>query len=562
MKFIFFFLSLFFLVGAPSFSQNNQLNNKDLWYKNSIIYNLDVRTFKDSNGDGFGDFNGLTSKLNYLKRLGVEIIWLAPFQPSPLLDDGYDIADFCAIDTRCGTQKDFAEFMKQAKVHGIRVIMDMVINHTSDRHQWFKQAEKSDTSKYHSWYVWTKNRPKDYNKGMVFPGVQNEIWSIDLKLNEYYYHRFYKFQPDLNYDNPKVKAEAYHILSYWLKQGMDGFRLDAVPFIIEKMQPGVKDPDHDFNFITQMRQFVQTQKPDAFLLGEANVLPKENVNYFGKNGERMQMLFNFFANQHLFYALATGQLSDYKKALKQTNNIPPSSQWAIFLRNHDEIDLGRLTKKQRNAVYAQMGPQKNMQLYNRGIRRRVITMLHNPAELKMAYSLLFSLPGTPVMRYGDEIGMGDDLSLRERLSVRTPMQWSDEKNAGFSNAAKIFRPVISKGEYNYHKVNVAAEEKDPASLLNWMTKLVKERKDCPEFGYGNYKIIPSGSPRVLAIRYTYLGKTIVTLHNFSNKKQQVKLFVQGKSITDLLDSKTEIDLQNHQSTIALKGYGYKWFRVN
>ncbi|WP_198170294.1 alpha-amylase family protein [Mucilaginibacter arboris] len=522
---------------------------------------MDVRTFKDSNGDGYGDFKGLTSKLDYLKNLGVEIIWLSPFQPSPLLDDGYDITNFFGIDPKCGTKKDFDEFMQQAKAHHVRVIMDMVLNHTSNQHQWFQQAENSDTSKYHFWYVWTKTRPKDYNKGMVFPGVQKEIWSLDPKLNEYYYHRFYKFQPDLNYDNPMVKAEAYHILGYWLKQGMDGFRLDAVPFIIEEMRPGAKNLGHDFDFITQMRHYVQAQKPDAFLLGEANVLPKENQDYFGKKGERMQMLFNFFANQHLFYALATGKLDEYKKALQETDNIPPASQWANFLRNHDEVDLGRLSNAQREQVYQKMGPQKNMQLYNRGIRRRLTTMLHNSLQLKMAYSLLFSLPGTPVMRYGDEIGMGDDLNLKERLSVRTPMQWSDEKNAGFTNAAKPFRPVISQGEYNYHLVNVATEQKEPKSLYNWMAKLIKIRKTCPEFSFGEWEIIPSGSPEILAIQYNYLGKTLITLHNFSNKSEQAMLSLSPKKLTDLLENNTNSTINGKFKT-ALNGYSFKWYRLN
>lgn len=559
---IFRFLLLLVLVSGNTFCQNVSILPKNLWYKNSILYNLDVHTFKDSDGDGYGDFKGLTSKLNYLKDLGVGVIWLSPFQPSPGLDDGYDISDFYGIDPKCGTKKDFADFIRQAKAHQIRIIMDMVINHTSSQHPWFKQAEQSRNSKFHSWYVWTKTLPKNYNKGMVFPGVQQEIWSLDPKLKEYYYHRFYKFQPDLNYDNPAVKAEAYKILDYWLKQGMDGFRLDAVPFIIEKMRPGVKKPDHDFNFITAMHRFVQVRKPDAFLLGEANVLPKENQDYFGKDAERMQMLFNFFANQHLFYALASGKIKDYKKALQATNNISAASQWANFLRNHDEVDLGRLTKSQRELVYARMGPEKNMQLYKRGIRRRLTTMLHNPAQLKMTYSLLFSLPGTPVMRYGDEIGMGDDLKLKERLSVRTPMQWSDTKNAGFTTAAKAFRPVINQGEYGFQKVNVETEKKDGNSLFNWMAKLIKERKACPELGFGTWEVINSGSPYVLVIRYNYQGKTLITVHNFSRERQQINLSIPGKTLADLLNKNTSVSLIRNKTTVALNGYGYKWYRVN
>lgn len=557
-----FFLLSFFLVSTHAFPQNNPSNDISSGYKNSIIYNLDVRTFKDSDGDGYGDFKGLTSKLDYLKDLGVEVIWLSPFQPSLGLDDGYDISNFYGIDPKCGTQQDFSNFMVEAKSHQIRVIMDMVINHTSNQHPWFRQAEKGDTSKYHSWYLWTKTRPKYADKGMVFPGVQKEIWSLDTNLNEYYYHRFYNFQPDLDYDNQDVKTEAFKILGYWLKQGMDGFRLDAVPFIVEKMVPGVKKPDHDFGFINAMRSFVQAQNPDAFLLGEANVLPKENPDYFGQNGERMQMLFNFYTQQHLFYALATGKLKLYKKSLQETKNIPAQSQWANFLRNHDEIDLGRLSKSQRDKVYARFGPEKNMQLYDRGIRRRLTTMLHNPAQLKFANSLLFSLPGTPVMRYGDEIGMGDDLSLKERLSVRTPMQWSDEKNAGFTNAAKAFRPVIDHGTYGFQKINVTTEQKDTASLLNWMTKIVKLRKTCPEFGFGDWEILNSGSAQVLAIKYTYQGKSLLTLHNFSAQTKHVKLTIPEKKLTDLINNNLNFDLQNGKLEINLNGYNYKWYRLN
>ena len=497
---------------------------ENFWYKNSVIYNLEVGVFKDSDGDGRGDFNGLIQKLDYLKMLGIDAIWLAPFQPSPGEDDGYDVADFYGVDEKLGSSGDFAEFMHQANKRGIRVIMDLVINHTSDQHPWFKNSRESKTSKYRDWYVWSKERPKDADKGMVFPGVQKEVWTIDKKTNEFYYHRFYNFQPDLNFANPEVMQESQRIIGYWLNQGIAGFRLDAVPFIIEVPKTGSEKPKLDFDFLTDMRQFAQSRKADAAILGEANVTPEDNQNYFGKNGEGIQMMFNFFANQNLFYALATGDLKPFFTAIEQTKKKPEASQWANFLRNHDEIDLGRLTEKQRNEVYKKFGPDTTMQLYDRGIRRRLAPMLsNNRKHMELAYSLLYSLPGAPVIRYGEELGMGDDLNLKERLSVRTPMQWTDEKNAGFTTADTAFRPVINKGDYGFQKLNVAVQTRDQASLLNWNARMIRLRKSCPEIGLGDYELLDAGSPEVLAIRYDYNGESLVILHKFSDKPRKASI---------------------------------------
>jgi maltose alpha-D-glucosyltransferase/alpha-amylase len=537
---------------------------ENFWYKNSVIYNLEVSVFKDSDGDGRGDFNGLIQKLDYLKMLGIDAIWLAPFQPSPGKDDGYDVADFYGVDPKLGTAGDFAEFMHQADKRGIRVIMDLVINHTSDQHPWFVDARSSANAKYRDWYIWSKERPKDWDKGMVFPGVQDRVWTLDAKTGQYYYHRFYNFQPDLNYANPQVVQESQRIIGYWLNQGISGFRLDAVPFIIEIPKSGSDKPKLDFTFLTDIRQFVASRKADAAILGEANVEPKENEQYFEKNGEGIQMMFNFYANQHLFYALATGDLKPFSDALAQTTGIPDASQWAHFLRNHDEIDLGRLTEQQRQKIYKEMGPDSNMQLYKRGIRRRLAPMLKNDIRrLQLAYSLLFSLPGTPVIRYGEEIGMGDDLSLRERLSVRTPMQWNGGRNAGFTDAETPFRPVIVKGDYGSDGVNVDKEFRQPGSLLNRVRALIAMRKSCPEIGLGEYKVLDVGSPNVLAIRYDYQRQTLVMLHNFNDHPASASLQIDGaKVLYDLTEHPQDQKTINGQVKIAMEGYGSKWYRVN
>lgn len=539
---------------------------EELWYKNSLIYNVDVEVFKDSDGNGYGDFKGLTQELDYLKGLGVQTIWLAPFQPTPNKDDGYDVSDFYGIDTHLGTTQDFDACVRQANLRGIRVIMDLVTNHTSDQHPWFKQARQRKDSPYRSWYVWSKERPEKWDSGMVFPGVQKAVWTFDKQAGEYYYHRFYDFQPDLNMQNPAVVQEMRKIIRYWLDKGIAGFRVDAVPFLIEVANPGF-DPDkpqHQFDMITQMHQYVQWHKRDAILLGEANVDPKEQEPYFGKEGQGIQTMFNFFANHHLFYALATSDTKSLKKALIDTKNIPTTSQWAHFLRNHDEIDLGRLSDEERKKVYAKFGPDANMQLYDRGIRRRLAPMLADPRLVELAYSVLFSLPGMPVIRYGEEIGMGDDLRLNERLSIRTPMQWSTGTNAGFSQGTKLVRPVISDGPYRYSLVNVAAQKADSASLLNRVTRFARLRRECPEIGWGTWELLDTGSENVLAIRYDWQGRSLLMVHNFSAEPKSCTLKPSQKTkgfARNLLSNKAEQLDRQGSITIPLAGYGYSWYRL-
>ncbi|UPK69102.1 alpha-amylase family protein [Chitinophaga filiformis] len=558
----FLLLAILLCTALSAFAQYPDSSiSKDLWYKNTIIYNLEIGTFKDSDGNGTGDIEGLIQQLDYLTALGINTVWLAPFQPSPRKDDGYDVSDYYGIDTTYGTGGHFAELMYQARKRGIRIMMDIVLNHTSDQHPWFKAAAANPTSKYHDYYSWSKKRPAIWNKGMAFPGVQTETWTYNKEADAYYYHRFYDFQPDLNFMNPMVKSESKRILGYWLNQGVSGFRLDAVPFIIEKPGSDPDKPEHDLNIIPEIRRFVQWRNGEALILGEANVIPEENNDYFGKDGSGMHTMFNFYANQYLFYALATGDIAPLKKALQDTRDIPPTSQWMFFLRNHDEIDLGRLTDKQREKVYQQFGPEKNMQLYDRGIRRRLAPMLGgNRARLEMAYSLLFSLPGTPVIRYGDEIGMGDNLNLKERLAVRTPMQWTNGKNAGFSTAGHTFRPVIDTGAFAYQQVNVAVQQRDPASLLNWTINIIRLRKECPEIGLGKWQILETNTPGVLVMRYDLHDKTLITIHNFSNTAQKVKFSAPDARYYNLTGHDV---IQTSQGTFTadIPEYGYSWYRM-
>ncbi|MHA3773700.1 alpha-amylase family protein [Verrucomicrobiota bacterium sgz303538] len=536
---------------------------EDLWYKNTVVYSLDLETFMDANGDGVGDFEGLMRRLDYLHALGIDTLWLAPFQCTPNRDNGYDISDYYGVDLRHGSSGDFVEFMHEANERGMRVIIDLVVNHTSDQHRWFQEARKDPNSKYRDWYIWSKKRPADWNKGMVFPGVQKSTWSKDSEAGEYYYHRFYNFQPDLNIDNPDVRTEIRRIMGYWLELGVAGFRVDAVPFIIESVQAG-KKPEMRFDYLTEMRRFLQWRSRDAILLGEANVLPPEHLKYFGANADGIHMMFNFWVNQHLFYALASGDAAPLIDALRATQRLPETSQWAQFLRNHDELDIDRLTDEQKAKVFERFGPDKEMQLYERGIRRRLAPMLGSQNHLEFAYSVLFSLPGTPVLRYGDEIGMGDDLKLPERTAVRTPMHWSDDPQAGFSTAQKTVQPVISKGPYSCEKVNVEIQRRDQNSLFNWTARMIRLRKECPEIGWGKWTILKTGTPNVLAIRYDWRGNSLVILHNFDEHPHEVKIksgVEGGELLVNLLvndQSTAKADGTHH---ITIEAFGYRWYRV-
>jgi maltose alpha-D-glucosyltransferase / alpha-amylase len=538
---------------------------EDLWYKNAVIYSLDLETFMDLNEDGVGDFEGLANRLDYLHSLGVDAVWLAPFQLSPNKDNGYDIKDYYSVDPRHGSLGTFVEFMHQATKRGIKVIIDLVVNHTSNEHPWFVSARNDKNSPFRDWYVWSKKRPKNWNEGMVFPGVQKTTWTYDRKAKAYYHHRFYEFQPDLNIDNDQVRQEIRRIMGFWLELGVTGFRIDAVPFILETQNPGERDKELRFEYLREMRRFLQWRKGDAVMLGEANVLPKESAEYFGEEGNGMHMMFNFYVNQYIFYGLATCDLEPLKKALDETRINFPTVQWAHFLRNHDELDLGRLTEEERQKVFERFGPDEHMQLYERGIRRRLSPMLRDEKQIEMAYSLMFSLPGAPVIRYGDEIGMGDNLDLKERDAVRTPMQWSPEKNAGFSRAKELVHPIIENGEYGYKKINAETQRRKPDSLLNWMTSLIRLRQECVEIGWGDWQIIECNVPEVLCMLYVWKGSALLILHNFQDKDHEVVVNSKLKKKSKLIDLMNIDQITANgkgQYHIELKPYGYRWFRLN
>jgi maltose alpha-D-glucosyltransferase/alpha-amylase len=537
----------------------------DLWYKNAIIYCLSIATFMDANGDGVGDFSGLMNRLDYLQGIGVTAIWLMPFQPSPHRDDGYDVADYYGVDPRYGTLGDFVEFAHGCKQRGIRVIIDLVVNHTSDKHPWFQEARSDPKSKYRDWYVWSKKKPKDANAGMVFPGVQKSTWNYDKEAGAWYFHRFYDFQPDLNTSNPEVQAEILKIMGFWIQLGVSGFRMDAVPFVIAKKGANVKVPVEQYEMLRTFQEFLSWRQGDAVILAEANVVPKTDMEYFGDAGERLQMMFNFAVNQHLFYALASGDSRPLVKALEATRISVATAQWGQFLRNHDELDLGRLTEKQRQAVFAAFGPDKDMQLYNRGIRRRLAPMLQGDRRrLELAYSLMLGLPGTPVLRYGDEIGMGENLRLPERNSARTPMQWSGERQGGFTKSEKPILPVISGGAYGFEHVNVAQQRRDPDSLMNWMERMIRMRKEAPEVGWGEFTVLQTRMPEVLAIRYDWRNNSVVVAHNLSAEPREVLLDVgveDSRCLVNLLSRENSDADAAGKYRLLLEPYGYRWFRV-
>ena len=542
----------------------------DRWYQKAVIYCLDIDTYADSNGDGIGDIRGLIGRLDYLARLGVTCLWLNPIHPSPDRDDGYDVEDFYNVHPRLGNLGDFAELLHQAGNLGIKVIIDLVVNHTSDQHPWFQSARSSPDSPYRDWFIWSESEPTDRRQGMVFPGEQDETWSYDKTAKLWYYHRFYKFQPDLNIENPAVREEIKKICVFWLQLGVAGFRMDAVPFIIEETEPDEANPVKNFKFLTELRQHLQWRKGDSILLAEANVEPDQLKNYFGDEGgsnSRIHMLFDFMLNGRFMLALARRDTEPIIDALRETPTLPPGGQWATFLRNHDEIDLSRLTAEQRAEVFEQFGPDESMQLYGRGIRRRLAPMLGNDRRrIEVAYSLQFTLRGTPVLRYGEEIGMGDDLALKGRDSIRTPMQWSLQDNGGFSTAPadRLARPMISEGEFGYQKVNVTLQRHDPRSLLSWFERMIRTLREAPEVGNGTCTHVDVPVPRsVLVHRADDDTGTMVFVHNLDETDATIDLSsIAGEADhpNDVLADREYGDLGDF-SKIAVGGYGYRWIRL-
>ena len=532
----------------------------DIWYRHAIIYSLDVETFYDSNGDGIGDFPGLTSRLDYIASLGINCLWLLPFYPSPNRDNGYDVMDYYNIDARLGSLGDFVEFVGKAKNRGIRVFADLVVNHTSVEHYWFKEARKDKKSRYYNYYVWSKEKPENVKIKPSFPGEEPNVWTYDEEAQEYYLHRFYKEQPDLNVANPEVKKEIRKILRFWLQLGVAGVRIDAATLLIEQDAPAHHETADNFDILNEFNDYTGGFK-DVVLLGEANDDVEELSKYFGL-GDRLNMLFNFIGNQNMFLSLAIKKSKPMESALKSLPEIPTRAEWLNFARHHDELTLDKVNDEDRKKIFECFGPEKNMQIYDRGIRRRLAPMMNNNRQrMEQVYSLLFSTPGIPLLRYGDEIGMGDDLSLEGRESVRTVMQWKNAINGGFSTCKqeKLIKPTISTGEYGYQKVNVEDQEKHQDSLFNWIKKLIELRNSCQEIGTRKSNIVMSENPDILAYKYHTPESNLFIYHNLSEKELSFDCILEEKEIKVLLSDKSH-DIRRGKNNITLKPFGYLWFK--
>jgi maltose alpha-D-glucosyltransferase/alpha-amylase len=540
----------------------------DLWWKNAVIYCLDVETFYDSDGDGIGDFAGLTQCVDYLAGIGVTCIWLMPFYPTPNRDDGYDLTDHYAIDPKLGTFGDFAEFMRTARDRGIRVIADLVVNHTSSDHPWFQAARRDRTSRYRDYYVWQDEIPEDSPKGVVFPGEQEGVWTWDDEAGQYYHHRFMPHQPDLNVANEAVRDEIRKVIGFWLAQGLSGFRVDAVPFFLETegIAEEMEIAPHDY--FRDLCAFMRRRSGEAIMLGEVNVAVDQLRDFFGdENGDELQMLFNFVGMQTLYLSLARQDARPLINGLRSLPDIPAEAQWASFVRNHDELTLDKLTGDERQEIYAAFGPREDMQIYDRGLRRRLPPMLDGDQDrLRMVYSLMFSLPGTPTLFYGEEIGMGENLAVEGRRSVRTPMQWTDEPSAGFSTTSpdRLRRP-LPEGDFAPARVNVRAQRNRPDSLLNWFEHIIRQRRETPEIGWGESTIIETDAPGLLAIRHDWHSRTLVTVHNLSGEGAKLELDLSDVEWTlahDLFDHDGIEPTGDGRLAVELDGYGYSWLRLH
>jgi maltose alpha-D-glucosyltransferase/alpha-amylase len=535
----------------------------DLWWKNAVVYCLDVETYRDNDGDGVGDFRGLTQQVDYLDRLGVTCIWLMPFFPTPGRDDGYDITDFYAIDPRLGTFGDFVEFVRTARDRGMRIIADLVVNHTSDQHPWFVDARSSRDSKYRDWYVWSDKPEPDDKKAIVFPDQEDSFWEFDEGTGQYYLHSFYRQQPDLNVANPEVRDEIAKILGFWMELGLSGFRVDAVPFLIENVGDKLPDPHA---FLADLRSFMNRRDGSSILLGEVNLPYPEAMEYFGDgNGDQITMCFDFVGMQQAYLSMARGDVRPLQKALRERPEPPADCQWASFMRNHDELTLDKLTDSERQEVFDAFGPEKDMQLFDRGLRRRLPSMFDgDERRIKMAYSLLFSLPGTPVLFYGEEIGLAENLAAEGRMAVRVPMQWSPD--GGFSSADPArFRVPMPDGRFGPEHVNVSDQRRDPDSLLAWISLLVERYRESPELAWGVYQVLDTGNHAVFAHRAHVDDAMVVAVHNFGDADAEAGLVLDGLDascrLVDLLrDGVVEVSGRGG-ARIELEPYGCRWFRV-
>ncbi|HSJ91600.1 MAG TPA: alpha-amylase family protein [Ilumatobacter sp.] len=544
----------------------------DLWWRVASIYCVDVEKYADSDGDGIGDFRGLTERVEHLDRLGVTCIWLMPFYPTANRDDGYDITDYYSIDPRLGTLGDFVEFMRTARHHGMRVIADLVVNHTSDQHPWFQASKSSSANPYRDWYVWRDRPPEEGPKGEVFPGEQNGVWTKHRGTGQYYLHRFYPHQPDLNVTNSAVRDEIARILGFWMELGLSGFRVDAVPFLLETegtVDPTALSDPHDF--LRDLRAFMHRRNGESVLLGEVNLPYQELQAFFGEDADELTMCFDFVGMQAMYLALARRDASPLAHALRDRPAAPQEGQWATFIRNHDELTLDKLTRSERQEVFDAFGPQEDMQIFDRGLRRRLPPMLDGDLDrIKMVYSMLYSLPGTPVLFYGEEIGMGENLDVPGRLAVRTPMQWAGGPTAGFTTAdpGEMVLPVPD-GEYGPDHVSVAQQLHDPDSLMAWMQMVNRRFRECPALGLGEVTVYDLAEPAVLAHQLTADGDTVLVLHHLDEEPVDVVVPVtgldDGAELCDMLHRGPGLPephvIADGEVKVHLGRYGCRWLRL-
>jgi len=536
--------------------------NQSLWYKDAVFYQIYPRAFYDSNGDGQGDLRGVTVKLDYLKDLGVDCLWLMPIYPSPLKDDGYDIADYYNIAGTFGTVEDLKALVEAAHQRNIRVIMDLVLNHTSDQHPWFQASRADRNSPYRDYYVWSDTDQKYNDARIIFVDTESSNWTWDEKAGQYYWHRFYASQPDLNFDSPRVQEEMLKVASFWLDLGIDGFRADAVPYLFEREGTTGENLPETHVYLKKLRAFIDKNYPGRILLCEANQWPEDVRLYFG-DGDEFHMGFHFPIMPRIYMAIKKGRAEDMIEILRRTPSIPENCQWCIFLRNHDELTLEMVTEEERQWMWKNYAPEPRMRL-NLGIRRRLAPLLDNDErKIRLAYSLLFTLPGSPILYYGDEIGMGDNIWLDDRNGVRTPMQWETGATAGFSEAPveSLYSPVINDNVYGGMRINVKSQRAAPDSLLNVIRHMIATRRQHRAFGWGEFEWIDFRNDAVAAFQRTYNDKAILAIHNLTNETQKVSYQIKKpvNSMTDLLTQKEFVPAKENID-IELMPYQYLWLK--
>ncbi len=538
-----------------------------LWFKDAIIYEVSVRAFYDSNGDGIGDFQGLIEKLDYLEDLGINTIWLLPFYPSPLKDDGYDVTDYYDVHPDYGTLSDFKQFLKEAHRRGIKVITELILNHTSDQHPWFKKAKRSKAgSRSRDFYVWSDTPEKFKEARVIFTEEESTNWTYDAEARAYYWHRFYRHQPELNFDNAEVQLEMIKVVDFWLKIGVDGFRLPSVTFLFEEEGTSCENLPQTHAYLKKLRSHIDKNFKHRILIAEANLWPEDAATYFG-NGEECHMNFHYPLMPRLFLALRTEDSYPIIDIMDQTPATPQTSQWAVFLRNHDELGLEMVTEEEKDYLFKAYASDQHLK-FNVGIRRRLAPLLNNDRrKIELLYTILLSLPGSPVLYYGDEIGMGDNVYLGDRFGVRTPMQWSMNINAGFSNTnpQRLFLPIISDPVYRHESVNVATQEENPSSLLWWMKNVIAMRKRLNIFGRGDIRFIDSSNAKVLAFARTYEKQRIIVVANLSQFSQAATLNLaefKDSDITEVFSQNRFMNVEEGDYNITIGPYGYFWFQVD